>query len=111
MVRLANYRIAILPGDGIGPEVMGATKSVLDTLSEKTGLCFEYVELEVGDRMKKKTGVAMQSGTIDEVARSDAALFAAVGETAKEVILPLRQKLELYANVRPVKRARETRTK
>jgi len=64
---------------------------------------FDFVELKAGDDNKRATGVALPEETIREVERADACLFAAVGDTAKEVILPLRQNLDLFANVRPAK--------
>ena len=103
-MRMAKYRIATIPGDGIGPEVMASAVSVLSALAEKMdGLSFEFTEIRAGDGLKAETGVAMRPETVEKVRESDATLFAAVGETAKEVILPLRQKLELYANLRPTK--------
>jgi len=102
-VSLARYRIATIPGDGIGPEVMEAAVKVLRALEDRGGIGFDFVRLEAGDGLKARTGVALPPETLDEVRRSDAVLFAAVGETAKEVILPLRQRLDLYANVRPAK--------
>ena len=100
---MARYRIATIPGDGIGPEVMEAAVKVLRALEDRGGIGFDFVRLEAGDGLKARTGVALPPETLDEVRRSDAVLFAAVGETAKEVILPLRQRLNLYANVRPAK--------
>jgi 3-isopropylmalate dehydrogenase len=101
---LTEYRIATIPGDGIGPEVMGAAVSILNTVAERDrSLDFRFTGLQAGDEYKALTGVAMTPETVEKVRASDAALFAAVGETAKEVILPLRQELGLYANVRPTK--------
>ena len=100
---MTKYNIAKMPGDGIGPEVMAAAIAVLEALEEKNDIGFDFVELPVGDELKARTGVALPPGTVEEVGRSDAALFAAVGETAKEVILPLRQRLDLYVNLRPAK--------
>ncbi len=103
-MNMTKYRIATIPGDGIGPEVMAAAVSVLEGLEEvREDLSFEFVELQAGDGLKERTGVALPPETLEEVRRSDAGLFAAVGETAKEVILPLRQKLDLYVNLRPTK--------
>jgi 3-isopropylmalate dehydrogenase len=101
---MTKYRIATIPGDGIGPEVMEATVSVLESLTEtRSDLSFDFVELEAGDGLKARTGIALHPDTFEKVRRSDACLYAAVGETAKDVILPLRQRLNLYANVRPTK--------
>jgi len=100
---LTKYRIARIPGDGIGPDVMAAAVKVLEAVEETRDIGFDFVELEVGDDLKARTGVALPPGTIEEIAKSDAGLFAAVGETAKEVILPMRQELDLYVNLRPAK--------
>ena len=99
-----SYKIATIPGDGIGPEVMKAAVAVLEALEEAQGyLSFEFVELQAGDRTKAETGTALPEETLMEIKRSDGCLFAAAGETASEVILPLRQGLDLYANLRPAK--------
>jgi len=101
---MTRYSIAAIPGDGIGPEVMEAVVHVLEALSDaQGGVCFDFVELQAGDGAKAETGMALPPGTLGAVERSDACLFAAVGETAKEVILPLRQGLDLYVNLRPAK--------
>lgn len=100
---MGRYRIAVIPGDGIGPEVTSATLPILEALAEGLDLDFEFVTLQAGDRAKEELGEALPKETIMGVERCDACLFAAVGETASEVILPLRQRLDLYANVRPAK--------
>jgi len=98
-----KYRIATIPGDGIGTEVMAAAVKVLEALAEKTALEFEVRLLYAGDGYKERTGVALPPETVEGIKASDACLFAAVGDTAKEVIIPLRQRLNLYANLRPAK--------
>ena len=98
-----RHTIATIPGDGIGPEVMNATTEILRVLAAKTRMELKFIPLEAGDQHKKKTGTALPEETLNAVKEADACLFAAVGETAKEVILPLRQTLNLYANMRPVK--------
>jgi 3-isopropylmalate dehydrogenase len=98
-----KYSIATIPGDGIGTEVMAAAVKVLEALAERTSLEFEFSLLYAGDEHKERTGVALPLETVEGVKSSDACLFAAVGATAKEVIIPLRQRLNLYANLRPAK--------
>jgi 3-isopropylmalate dehydrogenase len=100
---MTTYKIAVIPGDGIGTEVSEATIKVLEALSEKTNLKFEFQKFLAGDELKAKTGIALPSETLEGVKVADACLFAAVGDTAKEVIIPLRQKLNLFANLRPAK--------
>jgi 3-isopropylmalate dehydrogenase len=98
-----KYNIALLPGDGIGPEVVDATVKVLKALEKKTDIEFNFKTYMIGDAEKKRSGTALPQATIDGVKEADACLFACVGETAKETILPLRQKFNLYANLRPAK--------
>ena len=94
-----KYKIAVVPGDGIGREVMEATISVLDTLD----IDFDYVYGEAGDECLEKTGTALPQETIDIVRDADACLFGAAGETAADVIVKLRQGMKMFANLRPVK--------
>jgi len=101
---MTKYRVAVIPGDGIGPEVMSAAISVLTEMQGKSGkFSFDFIEYMAGDAYKAKTGCAMTEETFEAVKASDVCLFAAVGATAKEVIIPLRQRLNLYANIRPAK--------
>ena len=100
---MAKYNIALLPGDGIGPEVVDATIKVMDALEKKADIKFEYTTYMIGDAEKARSGNALPQATIDGVKAADACLFACVGETAKETILPLRQMFNLYANLRPAK--------
>ena len=85
-----KYQIAVIPGDGIGKEVMEATISVLDELN----VDFDYVYGIAGDECNE---------TIDIVRDSDACLFGAAGETAADVIVKIRQEMKMFANLRPVK--------
>lgn len=93
------YKIAVVPGDGIGKEVMEATINVLDGLD----IDFEYEYGLAGDECLEKTGKALPDETLDLVRKSDACLFGAAGESAADVIVKLRQSLKLFANLRPVK--------
>jgi 3-isopropylmalate dehydrogenase len=93
------YKIAVIPGDGIGKEVMEATLHVLEALNVK----FDYQFADAGDEYMKKTGVALPQETVDIVKKSQACLFGAAGESAADVIVRMRQELDLYVNLRPVK--------
>ncbi len=92
-------RIAVIPGDGIGKEVMEAAMLVL----QKLDLPFEYEYYEAGDEAFEKCGVALPEETLEGCKKSDAVLFGAAGETAADVIVRLRQELQTYANVRPAR--------
>ncbi len=94
-----KYNIAVIPGDGIGSEVMEATISVLDNLD----IDFDYTYGEAGDACLEKTGSALPQKTIEIVRNADACLFGAAGETAADVIVKLRQEMKMFANLRPVK--------
>lgn len=94
-----KYKIAVVPGDGIGREVMEATIHVLDAL----GIDFDYVYGEAGDECLEKTGTALPSETLDIIRDADACLFGAAGETAADVIVKIRQEMKMFANLRPVK--------
>jgi len=94
-----KYQIAVVPGDGIGKEVMEATLFVLDSLD----LDFDYVYGQAGDECLEKTGTALPSETLDIIRNADACLFGAAGETAADVIVKIRQEMKMFANLRPVK--------
>ena len=94
-----KYQIAVVPGDGIGREVMDATLMVLDSL----GIDFEYVYGEAGDECLERTGNALPQETLDIIRNADACLFGAAGETAADVIVRIRQEMKMFANLRPVK--------
>ncbi len=93
------YKIAVIPGDGIGKEVMEATLHVLEAVDVE----FDYTFADAGDEHMEKTGVALPQETVDIVKASHACLFGAAGESAADVIVKMRQELELYVNLRPVK--------
>ena len=94
-----SYRIAVVPGDGIGREVMKATLDALDILD----IDFEYVYGDAGDECLEKTGTALPDETLDIIRDADACLFGAAGETAADVIVKIRQEMKMFANLRPVK--------
>jgi 3-isopropylmalate dehydrogenase len=97
------YKIALITGDGIGPELSESVISVLDTVNDKLGVKIEVTKLEAGDAALKKTGKALPDATLDMIKKSDACLKAPVGESAADVIVVLRRLLDLYANIRPAK--------
>ena len=93
------YNIAVIPGDGIGREVMDACLKVLNSLDIE----FNFTYGEAGDECLEKNGEALPNETIELAKNADACLFGAAGETAADVIVRLRQELNLFANLRPVK--------
>lgn len=98
--------IAVIPGDGIGPEVVDAALKVLDALD----LDVEYLHASAGLACKKRTGEYLPEATLTAVREADAVLFGAITSPLasedphyKSVILALRQELDAYANVRPAR--------
>ena len=97
------YKIALMPGDGIGPELTEATLKVLDAVQKKFGIQLDFIKVEAGDDCLKKRGVALPEETMSTIKSSNACLKGPVGETAADVIVKLRLLLDLYANLRPLK--------
>ena len=97
-----NYRIAVLPGDGIGPEVIEGAVLVLKALMQSDpGLKLELNTGLVGEPAYEKYGNPLPEETLALVKESNAILYGAVGKLATPVTKPLRQDFELFANVRP----------
>jgi len=94
-----THEIAVVPGDGIGAEVTPAAVEVLESLP----VDLEFVSGEAGDAVQAETGTALPDETRATVEDADATLFGAAGETAADVILPLRSAVGSFANVRPAR--------
>lgn len=97
------YRVALIRGDGIGPEQVEATFPVLQAVMEASGLQMEILEVEAGDACMEKRGVPLPEETIETIRSSHVCLKGPVGETAADVIVRLRIMFDLYVNLRPVK--------
>ena len=108
-----KLNIAVLPGDGIGPEIMKQGVAVMDAIAEKYNHEFSYEEALCGAHGIDEVGDPFPEETFQTCMRADAVLFAAVGDlrfdndpTAKvrpeTGLLAMRKKLGLFANVRPV---------
>jgi len=93
-----SERIAVIPGDGIGHEVVPATLRVLDAVAD-----FEYDHVEAGDAVAERTGDPLPEETLEAVTTADATLFGATGETSADVILPLRDAVDSFVNIRPAR--------
>lgn len=98
-----TYRIALMPGDGIGPELTDATLKILNAVQSKYEIKLDIVEAEAGDGCLRRRGVALPEETIQTLKSADACLKGPVGETAADVIVKLRLLFDLYANIRPLK--------
>ncbi|NHX36523.1 MULTISPECIES: isocitrate/isopropylmalate dehydrogenase family protein [Halolamina] len=91
--------IAVVPGDGIGGEVVPAAVRVLEAVDPD----FSFVKAEAGDAVAEARGTPLPDSTVETVEGADATLFGAAGETAADVILPLREAVGSFANVRPAR--------
>jgi 3-isopropylmalate dehydrogenase len=98
-----KYKIALIPGDGIGPELTETTLCVMDAVQKKFNPELKFTELEAGDACLEKKGVALPDETVDVIRKSHVCLKGPVGETAADVVVKLRMMFDLYANIRPVK--------
>jgi 3-isopropylmalate dehydrogenase len=107
-------KIAVLPGDGIGPEVMAEAVKVLDRIRPRFGLQLDYVEAAVGGSAIDRWGEALPADTLELCAASDAILFGSVGgpkweslppdrQPERASLLPLRQHFNLFCNLRPAR--------
>lgn len=111
---MSTYKIALLPGDGIGPEIMDATLVVLKGIAKQLNdLDFAFEKFPLGANHYKKTGELLPNVALDGFKKSDAILLSAIGlpevrfpdgtEIQPHIIIGLRKELDLYAAVRPVK--------
>lgn len=108
-------RIALIPGDGIGPEIVREAKKVLDRVCEKYGHAFTYEELLLGGASIDAYGVPLTEETIEKAKAADAVLMGSIGRDAKTSpwyqlepskrpeagLLGIRKALNLFANLRP----------
>ena len=100
---MSKYKISLIPGDGIGPELSEATLEILNAVQQKFNLSLDIIKVEAGDACFEKTGVALPEKTIETIRNSHVCMKGPVGETAADVIVKLRIMFDLYANIRPIK--------
>ena len=109
-----NYKIAVLPGDGIGPEVMKEAVRVLDVVSEKFGFSIQKEWADVGGAAYDNHGFPLPESTLKIAENSDAILFGSVGgpkweslpphlQPERGALLPLRKHFKLFCNLRPAR--------
>lgn len=110
-----NYKIAVIPGDGIGPEIVREAQKVLDAAAKKYGFGLEYTELLTGGASIDVNGVPLTDETIETAKANEAVLMGSIGGDAKTSpwyqlapnlrpeagLLKLRKSLNLFANLRP----------
>ncbi|WP_017295460.1 3-isopropylmalate dehydrogenase [Geminocystis herdmanii] len=106
-----KYRITLLPGDGIGPEIMAVSVKVLEAVAQQCDMEFQFQEALIGGSAIDATGIPLPQETIDKCKASDAVLLAAIGgykwdNLPREIrpetgLLGIRSALGLFANLRP----------
>ncbi len=109
-----KYRVAVLPGDGIGPEVMNEALKALNAAAEKFAFRFEFTRREVGGAAIDLCGTPLPEDTLKACEQSDAVLFGSVGgpkwdhlppaqRPERGALLPLRSHFKLFCNLRPAR--------
>ncbi len=109
-----NYHIAVLPGDGIGPEVMAQAMKVLDAVRKRFDMRITTSEYDVGGAAIDRQGTPLPAGTIEGCEQADAILFGSVGgpkwehlppaeQPERGALLPLRKHFKLFSNLRPAR--------
>jgi 3-isopropylmalate dehydrogenase len=107
---MKNFNLAVIAGDGIGPEVVGEGLKVLDAVAKKYDLVFTKTNYELGAAYWHKTGETLPDSVMAEIAKSDVILLGAVGDPTvpsgvleRGLLLKLRFAFEHYINLRPAK--------
>jgi len=105
-----TYNIAVIPGDGTGPEVVREAVKVLDAAAVKAGFKLAYTEFDFGGERYLKTGETLPDSAIDEFRKFDAMFLGAIGHPDVKpgiletgILLKIRFSLDQYINLRPVK--------
>ena len=108
-----RYRITLLPGDGIGPEIMAVAVDVLHEVGQQIDIAFDFKSVPIGGAAIDETGEPLPQASLDACKGSDAVLLAAIGGSKwdtlpshlrpEQGLLGLRAGLELFANLRPAR--------
>ena len=105
-----SFNLAVIGGDGIGPEVVAEGLKVLDAVSAKYGVTFNKKEYELGARLWLKTGETLPDATLTELAKADVILLGAVGDPTvpngvleRGLLLKLRFAFDHFINLRPAR--------
>ncbi len=103
------YQIAVIPGDGTGPEVVAEGIKALKAVSKQSGLDFQFRRFDIGGQRYLEKGMLLPDDEINELKTMDAIFLGAIGHTEvgpgileREILLKLRFELDLFVNLRPV---------
>lgn len=107
---MMTHRIAVVPGDGTGPEVIEEAIKSIDAATERSDFDVELTHFDIGGERYLRTGETLPGSVLEQLRESDAILFGAVGHPdvvpgilEQEILLRLRRELDQYINLRPVK--------
>ncbi len=107
---MKTYKIAVIPGDGTGPEVINEGVKVLKAVADKHGFKLDFTFFDFGGERYKRTGETLPDSAIEELKKFDAIYLGAIGHPdvkpgilEKGILLKLRFKLDQYINLRPIK--------
>lgn len=107
---MSGYDVAVVPGDGTGPEVVAEALKVLDSAAERFGFEYQKTEVDLGGERYLRTGETLTGADLDRLRQCDAILFGAIGHPdvkpgilEQEILLRLRRELDQYINLRPIK--------
>jgi 3-isopropylmalate dehydrogenase len=107
---MTDHRVAVVPGDGTGPEVIAEALKVLAAASDLFGFALGLTSFDLGGERYLRTGETLPEEVLDQLRDSDAILFGAVGHPdvepgilEQDILLRLRRELDQYVNLRPVK--------
>ena len=105
---MKTYKIAVIPGDGIGPEVIGETIKILEKSGENFGFSFKWVNYPFGAGHYLTTGEVMPEQAMEEMSKCDAMLLGAIGDPRVKpgileqgILLAFRFRFDQYVNLRP----------
>ncbi len=104
------YKIAVIPGDGVGPEIIKEGLKVLKAVAKKENIKFEFINYDFGGNRYLKTGEVLPDSALEEMKKTDAIYLGSVGHPdvkpgilEKGLLLKLRFELDQYINLRPIK--------
>ena len=107
---MSTHQIAVVAGDGTGPEVIAEAVKVVDVATDMFGFTVDYTHHELGGERYLRTGETLTGSDVEALQQSDAILFGAVGHPEvksgileQKILLRLRRELDQYINLRPVK--------
>ena len=107
---MSGYDVAVVPGDGTGPEVIAEATKVLAAAAEGFGFSYEATDLDLGGERYLRSGETLTGADLERLRECDAILFGAIGHPdvkpgilEQEILLRLRRELDQYINLRPIK--------